>query len=200
MGLAKWRMQWLNEQRYFYQTFVQGKSAVLLMPPHRQAPNVSTNAMKRLYYIFITIGLSGSCSSSDTKFTKLDSDEYESRVDRIEILRKEVKYFSDFHDAEFELFNVNGFRNQRTSTPGLSSWDYKFVVKIDTINISKWTNGMKAAKSTDFDDNWTKEITRKRKQNWETISEPQYFIRDGENVTMLVYLKEGIIFKRVTNQ
>ncbi len=155
--------------------------------------------MKRLFQIIITIGLLSGCTSNDSYPTNLDSDDYEGKADRIEILRKEIKPFSDIHDAEFELFNVNGFHNQRTSVPGASSWDYKFVVKIDTVNISKWTSGMQTVKITDYDDNWTKEITKHRKFNWETNSEPQYFIRNGENVMLLVYKNEGIIFKRVTN-
>ncbi len=42
------------------------------------------------------------------------------------------------------------------------------------------------------------EIIKQRKQNWETTSEPQFFIRKGEDVTMIIYKNEGVIFKRVT--
>lgn len=155
--------------------------------------------MKRLFHIIIIIGLFSGCTSSDSNSTKLDSDDYESKLERIEILKKEIKPFSDFQDAEFELFNVNGFHNQRTSVPGASSLDYKFVIKIDTVNIAKWTTGMTEVELTDYDDSWTKEITKGRMQNWQTLSKPQYFKRNGENVTMLVFKNEGIIYKRVTN-
>jgi hypothetical protein len=37
-GLAKWRVQWLNKQLCYYLTLVLGDSAVLRMPPLRQAP------------------------------------------------------------------------------------------------------------------------------------------------------------------
>ncbi len=154
--------------------------------------------MKKYFYIIITIGFITSCSDSNT--SKLDSgDDYENKVERIEKLKMEIKPFSDFKDAEFELFNVNGFHNQRTSVPGTSSLDYKFVIKIDTENIAKWTTGMTEVELTDYDDSWTKEITKGRKQNWRTLSKPQYFKRNGENVTMLVFKNEGIIYKRVTN-
>ncbi|MBB4807197.1 hypothetical protein HNP38_002501 [Chryseobacterium defluvii] len=155
--------------------------------------------MKKLFQIIISIGILNGCTSSDSNPTKLDSNDYKSRVERVELLKKEIKSFSDIRDAEFELFNVNGFVNQRISVPGASSWDYKFAIRIDTINISKWTSGMQAIELINYDDNWTKEIIRHRKQNWITYSKPEYFIRKGENVTMLVFKKEGIIFKRVTN-
>ena len=155
--------------------------------------------MKKYIYIIITIGLFASCASSNSNSTKLDSDDYENTTERIEILKREIKAPSDFQDAEFKLFNVNGFHNQRTSVPGASSLDYKFAVRIDTIDISKWTIGMQAVVLTNYDDNWTKEITKDRKQNWKTYSKPQYFIRNGEDVTMLVYKNEGVIFKRVSN-
>jgi len=155
--------------------------------------------MKRYLYIIITIGLFTSCTSSNSNSTKLDSDDFDNIVDRIDKFEIEIKPPSDFQDAEFELFNVNGFHNQRTWVPGSSSWDYKFVVRIDTIDISKWTIGMKEVEITHYDDSWTKEITKGRKQNWRTISKPQYFIRSGEDVTMLVFKSEGIIYKRVTN-
>ncbi|MBI3235206.1 MAG: hypothetical protein HYZ42_14425 [Bacteroidetes bacterium] len=153
--------------------------------------------MKKYFYIIITIGFLTSCSDSNS--SKLDSDDYENKMERIEKLKMEIKPFSDFQDAEFELFNVNGFHNQRTSVPGASSLDYKFVIKIDTVNLSKWTTGMTEVELTDYDDSWTKEIIKSRKQNWQTFSKPQYFKRNGEDVTMLVFKNEGIIYKRVTN-
>jgi hypothetical protein len=159
--------------------------------------NIKTDAMKKYIYIIITIGFIASCSDSNT--SRLDSDDYENKVERIEKLKMEIKPYSDFQDAEFELFNVNGFHNLRTSVPGASSLDYKFVIKIDSMNISKWTTGMTEVELVDYDDSWTKEIIKGRKQNWRKLSKPQYFKRNGENITMLVFKNEGIIYKRVIN-
>lgn len=153
--------------------------------------------MIKYLYIIIAIGFLTSCRDSNS--SKLDSDDYENKLERIEKLKMEIKPFSDFQDTEFELFNVNGFHNQRTSFPGASSLDYKFVIKMDTVNISKWTTGMTEVELTDYDDSWTKDIIKGRKQNWQTFSKPQYFKRNGEDVTVLVFKNEGIIFKRVTN-
>ncbi|MBY0426181.1 MAG: hypothetical protein K2Q22_11130, partial [Cytophagales bacterium] len=85
------------------------------------------------------------------------------------------------------------------SVPGASSLEYKYVIKIDTLNISKWTAGMTEVELTVYDDSWTKEIVKGRKQNWKTFSKPKYFKRNGEDVTVLVFKNEGIIYKRLTN-
>lgn len=145
----------------------------------------------------MTFVLFYSCISNHPNSTKLDSKGYTSPADRIAILEQEIKSFSTFQDAEFELFNVNGFHNQQTSMPGASYADYKFVVKIDTTDIPKWTVGMTAVELDNYDDSWTKEIIQHKKQNWETFSKPKYFVREDEKVTMLVFDKEGIIFKRI---
>ncbi len=153
--------------------------------------------MKKYYCVVITIGFLTSCIDSNS--SKLDSDDYDNKEERIKKLKMEIKSFSDFQDAEFELFNVNGFHNKRTSVPGSSSFDYKFVIKLDTVNIPKWTTGMTEVKLTDYDDGWTEEMIKGRKENWQTLSKPQYFKRNDENVMLLVYKNEGIIYKRVTN-
>ena len=55
IGLAIWRL------KCFYETFVQGSTAVILLnfgaknPPHRQAPNVGRNFMKQITLIFFGI-------------------------------------------------------------------------------------------------------------------------------------------------
>jgi hypothetical protein len=85
--------------------------------------------MKNQFYISIIFGLIISCSTDST--TRLDSDDCENKKDRIDRLKMEIRSFSDYQDAEFELFNVNGFHHQRMSVPGASSCDYKFAVRVD---------------------------------------------------------------------
>ena len=96
---------------------------------------------------------------------------------------------------------MNGFENQRESfsIPGASDLDYKFAIIIDTINISKWISGMTEVEVSAIDNQWANEIIKERKQNWEFFSKPKYFIRKGENVNIILYKNEGILFKRVTN-
>ncbi len=154
--------------------------------------------MKKLVVCFIISLALGSCSSTQVS-NQLDSDDFETRQARVEALKKEIKYSSDFEDAEFELFNVNGFSNSRTSLPGASSWDYKFAIKVSPSDIDNWTTGLIKVKPADNNDAWTKQITSKRKQDWKTQSSPEYFIRKGDDVTLMVYRAEGIIFKRIIN-
>ena len=74
-----------------------------------------------------------SCSEISNS-NKLDSDNYKTKEERVEVLKKEIESFSEFGNAEFELFNVNGFSNSRTTLPGASSWDYKFAIKVKPSN------------------------------------------------------------------
>jgi hypothetical protein len=136
---------------------------------------------------------------SCSEVTRLDSDDVSTIEARIEILEEEVRVFSEIRDTEFELFNVNGFKSQSQllAIPGASSQDYKFVVKVDTSNIKKWTEGMVKFDPGPYDDEWTKEIVNKRSGNWKTSCEPVYFLRQGENVRLVLFQDNGIIFKRV---
>ncbi|QQR98084.1 MAG: hypothetical protein IPK18_00670 [Sphingobacteriales bacterium] len=153
------------------------------------------NLLVLLYLLFFF-----SCKNSKD-YTKLDSDDFSERKDRIEKLKENIVYASEIIDAEFELFNVNGFTNTRnTSVPGASSWNYQFVVKIDTSNIQKWLNTFTETKNVVPNLQLISEITKKRKENWKTISKPKFYIRQNDESTFIVlYEKEGIIFKSVVN-
>tara|TARA_R110002050_G_scaffold206713_3_gene342714 strand:- start:445 stop:894 length:450 start_codon:yes stop_codon:yes gene_type:complete len=146
--------------------------------------------------IFLTIS---SCSER-RKTNELDSDEFKTKAERIEILKNAIISQSEFENAEFELFNVNGFSNSRLTVPGSSSLDYKFVIKIETEDIYKWTKEMNKVQSKDLKFDWTKEITEKRKNQWTTQSSPEFYNRGNENLVMIVYRPEGIIYKRVINE
>ena len=140
--------------------------------------------------------------TSCSRPTRLDSDEFSTTRERIEILKKEVVCVTAIHDAEFELFNVNGFGDSNgLSVPGASSSDYRFVVRVDTSDISKWREGFTHVDPSDANDNWTRDIIKNRKETWSTSSKPAYYVRqdlpDGWSTTMIVYSSEGILFKRV---
>ena len=164
----------------------------------RQTP--APMSMRNFYCLLICAGLTFSCAQSKSSDSKLDSDELESKADRIEILKNEIKNFSDIKDAEFELFNVNGFHDQRISIPGASSWDYKFAVRVDTADAFKWRAEMTAVVLDNYDDSWTREIVKNRKQYWQTSCGPVYYMRPGENVTIIEFPEDGIIFARIITQ
>ena len=140
----------------------------------------------------------GGCSET-TNSNKLDSDDYNGKQERVEVLIKEIKSFSKIENAEFELFNVNGFSNNRITVPGASSWDYKFVIRVKPTDVDKWTEGMMLMYSHDYNDSWMKMIIRERAVDWRTESQPEIYYEKGDRVVVLVYRNEGIIFKRVVN-
>ena len=148
--------------------------------------------------ILICLGTQ-SCDSNDPNSTTLTSKNFTDRSDRINILKREVKVFSELKDAEFYLVNANGFSNQRISVPGASSLNYQFVIKIDTSDISKWTEGMTEISSDNTDNYWMDKLVISRKENWNVHSIPKVFTRIGDSVTMFVYKDEGIIFKHLSS-
>ena len=151
--------------------------------------------MKILSILFTLIIALFGCNESQNS-NKLDSDDCENQKERIEILSAEIKSASAFQDAEFELFNVNGFSNSRTSVPGASSWDYIFAIKVLPNDIDKWTAGMRKV-TLKVDLSRTFKITEKRKENWKTTGHPEFFVDD--NRTIILFRNEGIIFKHITN-
>lgn len=70
---------------------------------------------------------------------------------RVELLSAEKRKYSSIEDAEYDLFNVNGFSNQKMILPGASSWDYKFVIKVDPSDIHKWLEGRDFIQVEHFD-------------------------------------------------
>ena len=121
--------------------------------------------MKRHFQIaiaFITTFTLISCFDSSTE-NNLDSDHFSTKTERVAVLKKEIKPYSEFHDAAFELYNVNGFSNSRSGLPGASSLDYKFAVKIQASDIDKWTQGFSLFEPQSIDTVWTHKIVEKKK-------------------------------------
>lgn len=154
--------------------------------------------MNAKFFLSILICLSiQSCNSGDHNSTTLTSKDITDRSERINILKREVKVFSELKDAEFYLVNANGFSNQRISVPGASSLNYQFVIKIDTNDISKWTEGMTEISSYSTNNDWIDKLLVSRKENWNVHSIPKVFTRIGDSVIMFVYNDEGIIYKKL---
>lgn len=137
-----------------------------------------------------------SCTGSNTTLNSLD---YDDPIERIEILKNEIVSSSDFADAEFRLFNVNGFSDGSRGVPGASSWNYEFGIKVDTSDLDKWTEGMTQVDSANYNLEWTIQITGERKAQWSTVGEPEIFRRGAEDVIVILYRDEGIVFKRIAN-
>jgi len=148
------------------------------------------------YMLFVFVCFLCGCSGSSTT-SRLDSDDYSSKSERVEALKKEINESSDFDNAEFELFNVNGFSNSRASVPGASSWDYKYVVLVNPSDVDKWIKGMTPIGSAKYDLSWTSQIIQQRSSDWLTSGEPELYIRSGEDNVLVLYRNKGIIFRRI---
>jgi len=148
-------------------------------------------------YIFILLICFYSCKN-DNDLSNLYSKNYTNKIERLKLINENVVCSSKVFDTEFQLFNVNGFSKQRDILlPGTSSLDYKFVVKIDTSEINKWLISFIKTDSIKSDLNWTTKIIKDRKENWITFSKPIFYKRKNENVILVLYRQEGIIYKRI---
>jgi len=126
-----------------------------------------------------------------------DSDDYWTKEKRIKILKTEIKWPSDFYDAEFELFNINGFSSGFLNQPGPSSVDYKFAIKVNKSDLDKWIKGMVKLEDQDYDASWIDKIIEKRKESWVCESSFEVFVQRNTNVTVLICRNEGFVFKRI---
>lgn len=138
------------------------------------------------------------CSCSESS-TTLNSQDYDDRTERVDVLKKEIVSASDFADAEFSLFNVNGFSDGNTFLPGASSWNYEFAVKVDTSDLDLWIEGMTLVDSSSYNLSWTLDVTGKRTAAWSTTGKPEIYRRGGEDVVVIVYRVDGIVFKEISN-
>ncbi len=152
-----------------------------------------------LLKLFLFILLCNSCNDINTTKNQLKSSNYKAAIERVEILKKEINYPSDFSDAEFDLFNVNGFSFNRPSLPGASSLKYQFIVKITPENIHQWLDGYSEIRSDERLIKRVKNLINHRKGNWITYSKPKFYSRDNSDSSILIlYKNESIIFKYVT--
>ena len=149
----------------------------------------------RLFISFCLI-LSWSCSSTNNS-NKLDSIDFPVKAERIRTLEKEVKLYSPILDAEFSLFNANGFSNSRTSVPGASSWDYKFGVKVHPNDLDNWVIEMDQIERKNYNTHWIEEIIPASRNTWQRTSQSELYTRRHSNVVVLLYRQEGFIFKRI---
>lgn len=148
--------------------------------------------MKLVAPILLSICLYG-CSNNN----RLTSENMNNKKKRIQTLRNEIEVLSELENVEFDLYNVNGFSNSRATIPGASSYDYKICLKVNPDDVEEWLTGMFKFTPTEYDDGWMTDITLTRKKDWKITSEPEFYTRKGDNVILILYRKDGIIFKRL---
>ncbi|MDE3743308.1 hypothetical protein [Maribacter polysaccharolyticus] len=136
-----------------------------------------------------------SCTDTPIK-DELYSINYETKAERVNVLKGEITAKSDFENAEFLLYSSNGFTFNPSSLFTPDYKDYKYVVKVSPEDIDKWTTGLtKVTPSVDFEV-WPHNLIRIRKEEWQLQSKPEYYTMKEESVYVLVYRKEGILFKK----
>ncbi len=167
--------------------------------------------MKNLtFLIILLISASIYSCSNDSKNelkssnTKLSSTDFKTSKERVEELKKHITVYSDFHDAEFELFNVNGnFNDDRLSIPGASSWDYRFVIQLKQEDINKWTteSGMVIIKDDLTIDSipWLSDLNSMLTNKIENDEIGEYYERKGDSNYAVTFRRSGIIFRRIIN-
>ena len=129
---------------------------------------------------------------------EINSTEIAYKQERIENLSEEITVFSEILDAEYDLFNSSGFGMNSDTGLGPTDTDYKFVLKVKPTDVSKWKKGLIETKGDIKNERWIQELTQVRKQNWITQSEPIFYTRPNEfNLTIVIYEKEGLIFKHI---
>ena len=151
---------------------------------------------KSIFFIIVA-NICFSCSHK----TELKSDQLNDKSERIDILSDEVKLFSEIQNAEFDLFNVNGFSDDFLVFPGASSTYYEFVVKLNQNDIEKWREDLIETNGNIEDEKWIFDLIKIRQNEWIINSKPKFYTRNGEyGVKIIIFEKEGIVFKSINQQ
>jgi len=145
----------------------------------------------------ISLTLCSSCSTDDT----INSQPIIDQQERIDILSKEITVFSVVLDAEYNLYRTGGFSSFKAPALGPTDVDYKFVVKVQPLDVNKWiSKDLKAIPISQSGDSWMHNLVSKRKNNWVTTSNPEFYTTKqyvGPNFLKVVYRKEGIIYSYI---
>lgn len=151
--------------------------------------------LKKINFTLILVLLF--CFSCSNK-TEIKSKNISDKNERIQQLIVEIKYFSGIRDAEFDLYNINGFSDDFVMIPSRSSIDYKFVIKVIPKKISDWTKDLQKTTGNIQSEKWAGSLIETRKNNWQTASKPVFYKRKNDStITVIVFEKEGIIYKRI---
>ncbi len=149
--------------------------------------------MRTLLFLLLLVCLQG-CST----VSKMSSSGVDDTNKRIKALSAETVLKSSILDAEYDLFNVNGFSTQKLILlPGASGWHYKFAIKVDPSDLFKWIEGRDFLQTDECEMSWINEVVEPRKFNWTTKSDPKCYRDENSMVFISIYEAEGIIFKEV---
>lgn len=121
----------------------------------------------------------------------LRSKNFDNTSERINQLIEVVDLPTKINDAEFVLFNIDGFNKSRMQI-GLSAWDYRYAVKLDSNNIEKWLEGFSHIDG-EPDIKWLKSYLSLN-ENWKLTSEYELYKNDSRE-SIILFRGEAIIIK-----
>lgn len=155
--------------------------------------------MKNKKSVIIVIMLFSCFSCSNETYLK--SNTIVDKTERIIILSKEVTLLSEIQNAEFDLFNQNGFSDDFVSLPGSSESQYLFAIKVNPTTTENWKEGLTEIKGELKNEQWISDLTKTRPNEWIVNSVPKFYTRkDEKGVSIVLFEKEGIIFKRILQE
>jgi transcription elongation factor Elf1 len=163
--------------------------------------------MKKLSFL-LAFSLSlvfASCATEEKRTTKttLYSEDFKTAEERVEELKKHIAVYSDFSDAQFEIFNVNGnFTNERLTIPGASSWDYQFVIKLTKENIDQWISEMVLVDTIANKDSmhWVADLNKKMTDKILQNEPGEFYKGEGKANYAVVFRNSGLLFRKIVNE
>lgn len=132
-----------------------------------------------------------SCSipslTTDTHSSKFSSDRQ-----KIEFLTRYLKLPTPIEATEFHIV----YHDNSGIVPGPSDWMIQAAIKVSPDSLKLWTKEMNLqSQPINFD--WGYALIPKTEQRWQLKSKPKFYQRNNENVYIVVFESEGIIFKSV---
>ncbi len=149
--------------------------------------------MRRLYHILFLILLSFAACESENRTTDTRSTKFSQEGEKIAFLKRYVKLFSPVSAAEYHIVYHD---NSGGLLPGPSEWDIKIALVIAPSDVPKWIAGFREAGKDECDLSWVREIPLEG-HPWIRGGRPRCYLRPGTETELVVYGKEGILFKRM---
>lgn len=158
--------------------------------------------MKKILVIGLVLSLLSACQQKSPKSTNstLYSEDFDTAKERVIELKKHIKEFSDFNDAHFKLFNVNGqFLGERVVIPGPSSWDYQYVIVLDSSDIKKWLRHLTHIGKISDVQPWVINLNQQLQTPIDLTKGGENYLIKGDSNYGIAYPKQGILFRRIIN-
>ena len=119
-----------------------------------------------------------------------------SDAEKISFLNQYLTAKSAIEAAEFIIEYQD---NSGGWVPGPSDWDIKAAMKVSPRDTILWAEGLDRVLSEDNDLSWGMRLLP-QSEVWRIESKPQIFVRQNEDVTVVIFEPEGIVLKHVRSQ